>query len=364
MNSKVNSKRYLVIVLVIVISMGGNAKADFTFGEPVNLGPAMNTSGKEANPDISSDNLTLYFESKESGDWDIWVTTRETTDDSWGEAVNLGPPVNGPNSEQGPRMSADGLSFYFASTRPGGSGDFDIWVTMRETTDGSWGEAVNLGPTVNSSVLDHSPSISADGLSLFFGSTRSGGSGSADLWVTTRETIYDNWGAPVNLGPTVNSSANEGVPSISADGRMLFFSSFLFGPPRPGGYGDLDIWIATRATVSDPWAAPVNLGPMVNSSYQDVSPDISADGSTLYFSSKRPGGSGHRDLWQVSIDPIVDLNADGIVDSADMCIIVDNWGTDDPLCDIGPMPWGDGIVDVQDLIVLSEHLFEEIPSVE
>jgi len=59
-------------------------------------------------------------------------------------------------------------------------------------------------------------------------------------------------------------------------------------------------------------------------------------------------------------EPIVDLNGDGIVDSADMCIMVDYWGTDEPLCDIGPMPWGDGIVDVQDLIVLSEHLFEEV----
>ena len=88
---------------------------------------------------------------------------------------------------------------------------------------------------------------------------------------------------------------------------------------------------------------------------------ISADGSMLYFDSNRPGGSGEGDLWQASIEPIVDLNGDGIVDSADMCIMVDHWGTDESLCDIGPMPWGDGIVDVQDLIVLAEHLFEEFP---
>jgi hypothetical protein len=73
---------------------------------------------------------------------------------------------------------------------------------------------------------------------------------------------------------------------------------------------------------------------------------------------------GSYDFWQVRVIPIVDLNGDGIVDAADMCIIVDHWGTDEPLCDIGPMPWGDGIVDVQDLIVLAEHLFEEFPPVE
>jgi len=61
----------------------------------------------------------------------------------------------------------------------------------------------------------------------------------------------------------------------------------------------------------------------------------------------------------VSIDPVVDLNDDGIVDAADLCMMVDYWGTDMPLCDIGPMPWGDGIVDVQDLIILAEHLFED-----
>ena len=87
----------------------------------------------------------------------------------------------------------------------------------------------------------------------------------------------------------------------------------------------------------------------------------------LYFnyhsSGVRPGGNAD-DIWQAPIIPIVDLNIDGIVDAADMCIIVDNWGTNNSLCDIGPMPWGDGIVDVQDLIVLAEHLFEEFPPTE
>jgi hypothetical protein len=73
---------------------------------------------------------------------------------------------------------------------------------------------------------------------------------------------------------------------------------------------------------------------------------------------------GGVDIWKASIDPIVDLNSDGIVDAADMCIMVDNWGTDDALCDIGPTPFGDGVVDVQDLIVLAEHLFEEFPPAE
>ena len=91
-------------------------------------------------------------------------------------------------------------------------------------------------------------------------------------------------------------------------------------------------------------------------SYLDNSPCLSPDGSMLYFTSDRPGGVGGYDLWQVSIEPVVDLNGDGNVNGADLSIIADHWGTDDSLCDIGPMPWGDGIVDVQDLIVLAKYL--------
>jgi hypothetical protein len=108
------------------------------------------------------------------------------------------------------------------------------------------------------------------------------------------------------------------------------------------------------------WREPVNLGPLVNSSSQEYGPVISQDGSTLFFMSNRFGGLGGDDIYQAPIIPIVDLNSDGIVDSADMCIMVDHWGTENQLCDIGPMPWGDGVVDTQDLIVLSEYLFEDI----
>ena len=133
---------------------------------------------------------------------------------------------------------------------------------------------------------------------------------------------------------------------------------------RSGGYGGSDIWMTKRASVSDPWSSPVNLGHIVNSPSNDGQAVLSRDGSTLYFSSARPGGLGGGDIYQASIIPILDFNGDGIVDAADMVIMVDNWGTDHSLCDIGPMPWGDGIVDVQDLIVLAEHLFEEFPTVE
>jgi hypothetical protein len=114
--------------------------------------------------------------------------------------------------------------------------------------------------------------------------------------------------------------------------------------------------MARRTTTSDPWGTPVNLGPKVNSSSHENCARISADGATLHFFSLRPGGILSQDLWQVPVIPIVDFNGDGNVDGCEVCMIVDAWGTDDSLCDIGSMPWGDGVVDLEDLRTLAEHI--------
>ncbi|UCE64219.1 MAG: PD40 domain-containing protein [Nitrospirota bacterium] len=354
----------LVGVVAAIVLGGGIAQADFTFGDLTNLGLTVNSSSGDGAPCISADGLTLFFDSNRSGGLgggDIWVTMRPTTEDPWTEPVNLGPMVNSSAYESGPFISADGLSLYFQSERPGGiEGSRDIWVTTRPTTEYPWTEPVNLGLTVNSYKRDARPCISSDGLSLYFDSRRPGGFGYDDLYVTTRASEEDEWGVPVNLGPTVNHSRQDFNARISADGRLLFFVS----ADRPGFPGK-DIWVTRRQAITDDWGAPVNLGTPINSSAGEGGVSIATDGRTLYFNSgDRPGGLGGSDIWQVSIDPIVDLNGDRIVDAEDMCIMVDYWGTDNSLCDIGPMPWGDGIVDVQDLIVLAEHLFEEFPPVE
>jgi len=356
-----NRMRLVLIGFVAAVVLGGgSAKADFIFGESTNLGPTVNSSVRDFAPTISTDGLSLYFDSDRFGgygDKDLWVTTRPTTEDPWGEPVNLGSTVNSADADVAPSISADGLSLLFISRRPSGFGERDIWITTRPTIDDPWGEPVNLGPPINTSYRETGPCISADGLELYFNSDRPGGSGGADLFVATRLTIEDNWDTPVNLGPTINTSSNDNGPNISSDGLCLIFGLY-------GSENDFDTWMSTRQNKEHAWSIPVNPGPPLNSSSRDLQPDISSDGSTIYFTSRRSGGLGDHDLWQAPIIPIVDLNGDRIVDSADMSIIVDYWGTNESLCDIGPMPWGDGIVDVQDLIVLAEHLFEEVPPVE
>ena len=352
--------------LGLLLIRTGQVRGDFVFGTPENLGPIVNSSASEYDPSISADGLELYFQSNRSGgygDRDLYVTTRATTQDEWSEPVNLGPVINTAVRDAGPEISSDGLSLYFNSNRAGGSGNYDIYVTTRQSIFEPWCTPVNLGPNVNSSADEISPSISADGLSLFFSDgdalgtiPRPGGYGDSDIWVTRRASLSDPWETPVNLGLAINLSFAAGAPEISADGLMLFFSGY-----RPSGGGTNDLWVAVREAVDAPWSSPVNLGSIVNSGQDaDLNPSISANGRMLYFASFRPGGSGNSDLWQVPIEPVVDLNGDGMIDSADICLMIENWGQSNPLCDIGPTPFGDGIVDVQDLIVLSEHLFEEI----
>jgi len=203
--------------------------------------------------------------------------------------------------------------------------------------------------------ISMTPCISADDLELYFVSRRSGGYGDYDLWVTTRTTVNDDWGAPINLGPTINSPSLDCDPVISPDGLLLFFSS-----TRPGGMSGQDIYVARRATRKDPWGPSMNLGPILNSTSGQRPGSVSFDGSMLYFFSSRPGGYGSRDIWQAPIVPIVDFNGDGKVDGKELLTMAEHWGQNDPLCDIGPFAWGDGVVDVQDLKVLAAYIGKDV----
>ena len=245
----------LVALAFAVLTNAYVAKAAFTFGTSTNLGPSINTSSGEVTPSISDDGLSLYFASDRSGGHgsvDIWVAMRPTRDDDWGAPVNLGPNVNTSACEGWPTLTSDGLSMFFSDgmwgvpypLRAGGYGNGDLWVTTREMKDDDWGTPVNLGPAINSASVDQAPRISRDGLSLFFASNRTGGEGSMDLWATTRPTVNDSWQQPVNLGPVVNSAnADEGI-SLSADGLELFFAS-----DRNGSW---ELWITRRANNSSP----------------------------------------------------------------------------------------------------------------
>jgi len=217
--------------------------------------------------------------------------------------TNLGPTVNSSVEEWGSSLSPDGLSLYLESNRPGGEGKNDIWVSTRATKEDDWGAPVNLGAPINTPAVEQTPCISADGLELYFNDhpvgPRAGSLSTGSLWVARRATVSDPWGEPENLGLTININTSKvgAGPSLSPDGLSLFLASPW---PKDPFLNDWDLYVATRPTRDDVWSEPVNLGPTVNgvnSTSLNFCPAISADGLLLVFSSNRPGGSGGQDLW-------------------------------------------------------------------
>lgn len=270
----------------------------------------------------------------------------------WSQPVNLSV-LNSPYADNQPTLSRDQRSLYFASPRPGGLGGNDIWVSRRASLDGPWGNPENLGAPVNTSANDQGPTLSPDGLLLFFHSNRPGGHGGQDIYVAHRTHVHDDfdWGTPVNLGSDVNTTSAEAGPmllqaveqarinfyffrgppatdgdifsaalsrtgetlgaaspvselnfaavgvvdaraTVRADGKeVLFFST------RPGGFGLADLYVATRQTIHSPWSTPANLGPSINTDFTDTQPSLSLDAEVLLFSSDRPGGLGDTDIW-------------------------------------------------------------------
>jgi len=303
---------------------------------------------------LSCDNPTLVPESRVSG-----IEAMSFANSAWSDPVNLGAPINSSASEMNAAFSPDELSLYFVSTRAGGLGGADIWVSRRASLDSPWADPVNLGSNVNGSGIEASPVLSIDGHLLFFSSDRPGGRGLNDIYVARRTDKSDDlgWGAAVNLGPDVNTAAFEAggfylqsgedgyanlyvmrgpnttaldiyvaavtangetrgpaVPvdelndanpattdahaSVRTDGREVFFYS-----NRPGGLGLNDLWTSTRRSVHDAWSPPVNLGAPINTTFNDIQPTLSYNGRTLVFASNRPGGLGGTDIWMSTRAP-------------------------------------------------------------
>jgi hypothetical protein len=290
------------------------APAGLFFGTPENLGPAVNSEEYEWFPRISDDGLSLYF-SRNTKRWENWITTRATQNDPWNTAVRLLTPMQARNRDSSdsaamvlerrslPAILAslgvmpglttmDGLELYGWDARLGGYGDEDIFVMKRETIHDVWTDPCNIGSAVNTQYAETLVSVSPDGLELYFCDNqnyRPGGQGREDLWMTRRASRNDPWQEPENLGPNVNSPANDSRPHVSADGLLLFFDS-----RRPGGYRESDLYVTKRKTTSDPWEKALNLGPRINAEGDEYNPCISADRSNLFF-------VRNEDLWQVSI---------------------------------------------------------------
>ena len=297
-----NTLAFVLLLLCALALLPAALAQEFgPWSAPVNLGPTINTTAFEQGAAISKDGLSLYFHSNRPGGfglYDIYVSQRASVDDPWGPPQNLGPNINTPVQDQGAMLSRDGHRLYFASNRPGGSGGFDIYVSRRHNKrdDFGWQPPENLGAGVNTLANEQAPYVFEDDVTgitfLYFHSNRPGGLGGNDIYVSMLQP--DETFGPAVLVQELSSEKDDNAPTLRRDGLEVFF-----GSTRTPTIGLEDLWVATRQSTLDSWSDPINLGPVVNSIYTDGAPELSFDGTTLYFNSGPPPGSPptHFDLW-------------------------------------------------------------------
>ncbi len=211
------------------------------------------------------------------------------------EPKNLGPNVNTRFEEYLPTLTADEQTLIVTVKMPddtirndwnNASEDF----FMSKKVDGKWQKRSNIGPPINTPANEGAQCISPDGQFLFYTLCNSpGGMGRCDIYFSTKQG--NRWATPKNVGPPINSKYWDSQPSLSSDGNTLYFVS-----NRPGGKGEKDIWSSTL-TKEGYWGEPINLGDSINTSGSDMSPYIHPDNQTLYFASEGHPGMGKHDIF-------------------------------------------------------------------
>lgn len=261
--------------------------------EPVNLGPGVNSRLNEAGPYLTADEKYLYFTRLEEdlnyAQEDIYFSIK--TGDKYAPASPVSDAINTfEHGEGSVCISASGKYLMFTSyDRNDGMGNADIYMARK--TGEKWERANNLGTPINSPGWEGAPSLSADGRTLFFAAVRSGGSGERDIWMSQ---LADNgtWGTPVNLGDSINTPFNEESPYIHPDGQTLYFASN--GWP---GMGNYDLYMSKRLP-NGKWSKAINLGYPLNTSGYEVSIFVSTDGKRAFYSSERKDSYGGMDIYR------------------------------------------------------------------
>ncbi|GAB3164231.1 OmpA family protein [Telluribacter humicola] len=241
------------------------------------LGDTVNFLGLQFFPVLTADKETLIFTGlTPERDENMYISKRQGT--GWTEPQELSKNINSRNNEGTCSISADGRTLVFtACNRTDGYGGCDLYIAVKEGDE--WRSPKNLGATVNSRHWESQPSLSADGRTLYFATDRPDGVGKSDIWKTDR-TADGEWSKPQNLGPSINTPEDDNAPFIHANGRTLFYaSSGLIG------MGGLDIYLSQRTDTL--WSEPVNIGYPINTVADQVGLYITSDGKEAFYTDDR-----------------------------------------------------------------------------
>ena len=265
--------------------------------EPLSVGDSVNTEDDEYWPSITADGQTLMFTRQmgtpgrnSKGQEDFYVSHLKSY--GWSKAKNAGAPLNTSQNEGAQSISSDGTYMYFtACERSDGLGRCDIYYSRFDGQ--SWSAGTNIGPPVNTSFWEAEPSISANGKMLFFASNRPGGKGGMDIWYSVKGSD-GLWQEPKNAGDSINTAGDEMSPFIHFDGKTLYFSS-----NGRIGMGGLDMYFSKMKPDSS-WSAPVNLGYPINTCADEMGMIIDASGQNGFYSTIRDKKDG-KDIFYFTL---------------------------------------------------------------
>lgn len=257
-----------------------------------NMGESINSKWEEYLPSISADGQLFVFTRRGPHQENIVSEdfyASQLQEGKWSESENLGQALNTFGNEGAQCLSSDGkILFFTACDREDGYGRCDIYVSFLGAQ--GWSPAQNIGSSVNSKHWESQPSISPDGKELYFVSNRPGGKGSMDIWKSTLSES-GSFGKPINLGSAINTPFDEMSPFVHMDNQTLYFAS-----KGQVGMGDFDLFLSRRVHPKANWGAPKNLGYPINTHEVENSLIVASDGQTAYFASDK-SGFGQEDIF-------------------------------------------------------------------
>lgn len=237
------------------------------------LGKSINTDSYEYLPQFTMDNSTLIFTRRFFGQEDLFEAR---FNDTVYEVTPL-EEINTLENEGAHSLSADGNTLILTQCHERkGFGNCDLYRS-KKISSGKWSKPSNLGQRLNTRHWDSQPSLSADGRTLYFASKREGGYGGSDLWVSYQRSD-GRWSVPKNLGSEINTTGNEESPFIHADGKTLYFRSTAHQ-----NLGNFDLFRSEKT--KEGWTKPMNLGSPINTTGAEGALVVSLDGMTGYYAS-------------------------------------------------------------------------------
>ncbi|MBC7451209.1 MAG: OmpA family protein [Cytophagales bacterium] len=273
------------------------------------VGNVINSAYADFGAVISADEQVLIFTSRRPGSTgelldlngnyfeDIYISNK--VNGKWGTPKNIGPTINTDRHDASIAISADGLELLIYKDE----GQGDIYYCKKRKDD-TWSKPMPIEGSINNrNHYENSAALSPDGKTLFFASNRDGGFGKTDIYMVTMDE-KGVWSKPVNLGPTINTAADEEGPFMDFDGTTLYFSS-----RSHKGMGGFDIFKTYYDSSNSKWMEPINMGYPINSADDDIYFVLSGDGAHGYYASAKEDGLGEQDIYIISMPPREDREA-------------------------------------------------------